>query len=111
LRLRSCQSIIVSPGIYPDYIMEVILMNEKTLTDLIAKTKEAIKPFQHSESTLWQYDYGWRDLCNFYAKHKASFYSDELLSQYVTEVRQRYETGAIAAWKFKLLRKTEVIQA
>lgn len=81
-------------------------MQEKTLTDLIAKTKEAIKPFQHSESTLWQYDYGWRDLCNFFAKHKASFYSDELLSQYVMEVRQRYETGAIAAWKFKLLRKT-----
>jgi hypothetical protein len=34
---------------------------------------------------LWQYDYGWRELCNFFTKHETSLYSDYLLSQYVMD--------------------------
>ncbi|MDO9529276.1 MAG: site-specific integrase [Syntrophales bacterium] len=81
-------------------------MQERTLIDLIAKTKEAIKPFQHSPSTLWQYDYGWRGLCDYFAKHRTIHFSKELANQYVMKNRQQYERGAIAKWKFKLIRKT-----
>lgn len=81
-------------------------MQEINLIDLIAKTKEAIKPYQHSYSTLWQYDYGWRGLCAYFAKHETTQFSNELAVQYVIEARQRYEVGELAAWKFKLIRKT-----
>ena len=81
-------------------------MQEITLIDLIAKTKEAIKSFQHSQSTLWQYDYSWRGLSDFFAKYETTQFSNELANQYVMEARNKYETGVIAFWKFKLIRKT-----
>lgn len=81
-------------------------MQEITLIDLIAKTKEAIKPYQHRPSTLWQYDYAWSGLCDYFAQHETIQFSSELASQYVVEARQKYEAGLLAPWKFKLIRKT-----
>ena len=81
-------------------------MQEVSLIDLIAATRESIKPFKHSQSTQWQFDYAWRRLCNYFAEHETKRFSDELANQYVIESRQRYEIGALAAWKFKLIRKS-----
>ena len=81
-------------------------MNTITLTELIANTKEAIKPYQHSRSTLWQYDYAWRQLLNYFAKHNTIQFSSQLAFKYVVESRDRFERGEMATWKFKLIRKT-----
>lgn len=81
-------------------------MQEISLVDLIAGTRESIKPFKHSKSTQWQFDYAWERLCDYFKKHETTYFSDELANQYVMESRQRYEIGALAAWKFKLIRKT-----
>lgn len=81
-------------------------MQNISLIDLIAGTRESIKPFKHSQSMQWQFDYAWKRLCDYFAKHETTQFSDELANQYVMESRQRCEIGALAAWKFKLIRKT-----
>ena len=81
-------------------------MQEISLIDLIAGTRESIKQFKHSQSMLWQFDYAWESLSSYFAKHETTQFSDELANQYVVESRQRYEIGVLAEWKFKLIRKT-----
>ncbi|MBZ9609921.1 hypothetical protein G9F73_019535 [Clostridium estertheticum] len=44
-------------------------MKEISLIDLIDKTRNEIKSFNHSQSTRWQYNYAWRGLCNYFEKH------------------------------------------
>lgn len=81
-------------------------MNTVTLIELIAKTKEAIQPYQHSYSTLSQYDYAWRQLLTYFSKHHTVQFSSQLALQYVTESRHHFERGEMPTWKFKLIRKT-----
>ena len=81
-------------------------MKEIFLDDLIDRTRESIKFLKHSQSTKWQFDYGWRMLCDYFAKHETTRFSSELANQYVMESRKMYETGSLAEWKFKLTRKT-----
>lgn len=81
-------------------------MKKKTLNEVIAMTKEMIKPYQHRPSTLWQYDYAWRGLGDYFEQHETECFSLVLAYQYVTEARQKYEVGNMATWKFKLFRKS-----
>lgn len=81
-------------------------MKELSLGDLIAQTRNAIKPMRHSQSTLLQYNYAWGKLCDFFAEHGTTSFSVELARHYVMKTRQQYELGTLKAWKFKLFRKT-----
>jgi len=81
-------------------------MEKIFLDDLIDKTRESIKFLKHSKSTQWQFDYGWRKICDYFAKHKSSQFSNRLANQYIMESHQMYEIGTLPEWKFKLIRKT-----
>ncbi len=86
------------------------MVEQLLLEDLIAQTREAIAPLQHSESTLWQYDYAWAQLSRYFSVHGADSFSIELADRYVGETRQKYEQGELKEWKFKLFRKaTDVL--
>lgn len=80
-------------------------MTRLLLEELVAGTKDAIKPMQHSQSTLWQYDYAWREFRSYSLKRGISIFSVELAEQFVRDARQLYEQGSLKKWKFKLLRK------
>lgn len=80
-------------------------MERLALEELVAETRNAIKPMQHSKSTLWQYDYAWRQLCNYFAERGLSSFSVKLAEQFVMEARERYEDESLKKWKFKLFRK------
>jgi len=73
--------------------------------ELVAETRNAIKPMRHSQSTLWQYEHAWRELRGYFAERGISSFSVELAEQFVLEVRQLYENRLLKEWKFKLLRK------
>ena len=81
-------------------------MKEILLIDLIAKTRDAIKPLKHSKSTQWQYDYAWRELSNYFTRIGVSQFSSSLANQYVLDAHQRYKIAELAEWKFKLIRKS-----
>jgi site-specific recombinase XerD len=76
-----------------------------TVEELVVKTRTAIKPLHHSHSTLWQYNYAWRELSNYFSEHGLSSFSAKHAEQFITEIRRRYEEGSLKRWKFKLFRK------
>ncbi|QQE78437.1 site-specific integrase [Alicyclobacillus sp. SO9] len=80
-------------------------MERLTLQELIVRTRDGIRPMHHSQSTVWQYEYSWRKLCDYFSKHGVSSFSEKLAQQFIIEIRKQYETGAIKRWKFKLFRK------
>lgn len=81
------------------------MVGKTPLEELISRTREAVKPLGHSESTLWHYDYGWEQLRRFHVERGTDAFSVDLANEHVGEVRQRYESGAIKIWKFKLTRR------
>lgn len=80
-------------------------MESMTVDDLISQTKAAVQSLGHSASTRWQYDYAWRKVKEYFATRGTSDFSTELAEQYVHDMRQQFECGAMKAWKFKLMRK------
>lgn len=81
-------------------------MHEITLSNLISKTKEVLKQKQYRPSTLSQYDFAWKGLCDYFDEHKTNEFSVTLATQYVNESRQRFDAGDFMLWKLKLIRKT-----
>jgi site-specific recombinase XerD len=86
--------------------MEVLRMKEILLSQLIEQTKEAIHSFEHSQSTIYQYQLAWRAISDyFHAKHQQEF-SVQLAQQYMKELKAKYTAGTIKKWRYKLYRLT-----
>ena len=81
-------------------------MVEITLSELILRTEEAIRPLNHSQSTHYQYRYGWHALSDYFRKHNQVLFSKSLAEQYVLEAKEASKTGTIKRWRYKLIRKT-----
>ena len=94
-----------TPASMPDRALEEQMVEQLSLEDLIAHTKEAIAPFRYSKSTLGQYDYAWEELRSYFISHDSSSFSVDLAGRFVDEAREKYEQGELKAWRFKLIRK------
>lgn len=81
-------------------------MVEITLSELILRTEEAIRPLNHSQSTRYQYRFGWHALSDYFGKYDQVLFSKSLAEQYVLEVKEAFKTGIIKQWRYKLIRKT-----
>jgi integrase len=79
------------------------------LTDLIAQTREAIKPVQHSKSTVYQYGLAWDELSLFFKSHRQLYFSVELAKGFVQESKAKHEDGTLKEWRFKLRRLSVAI--
>lgn len=58
-------------------------MDEILLSELIARTKESIRPLEHSQSTLYQYTMAWGELTNYFSENYHFLFSKQLSEQYV----------------------------
>lgn len=81
-------------------------MVEITLSELILRTEEAIRPLNHSQSTHYQYRYSWHALTDYFRKHSQVLFSKSLAEQYVLEAKGAFTTGTIKQWRYKLIRKS-----
>ena len=72
---------------------------------LIADTREGVRPLGHRPSTVWQYEYAWRQFRAYATTGGGSVFSLALVADYLQELRQQYEAGTLKAWRFKLARK------
>lgn len=81
-------------------------MDEILLSELIARTKESIRPLEHSQSTLYQYTMAWGELTNYFFENHQVLFSKQLSEQYVLESKKQLEAGAIKKWRYKLIRLT-----
>jgi site-specific recombinase XerD len=81
-------------------------MGEISLSELILRTENSIRPLGHSQSTLYQYQMGWRELSDYFIRQDQVLFSKCLAEQYVLEVKTKLDAGVIKEWRFKLIRRT-----
>lgn len=80
-------------------------MRSQPLHALVNETRAAMVPLGHRPSTVWQYDYAWRRFEAYAASRGTALFSTALTADYLQELRQQYDAGAIKAWWFKLVRR------
>lgn len=81
-------------------------MGEILLSELIEHTKESIRSFEHSQSTVYQYQMAWGALTDYFIKNNQVMFSKQLAEQYVLESKAKLDAGAIKSWRYKLNRLT-----
>ena len=81
-------------------------MDEISLSELIEQTKESIRSFEHSQSTVYQYQMAWKALTNYFIEHNQVMFSKQLAEQYILESKAKLDAGAIKKWRHKLNRIT-----
>ena len=81
-------------------------MGEISLSELIVRTEESIRPLKHSQSTLYQYRMGWSELSDYFIKQDQVLFSKHLAELYVFESKAKLEAGTIQKWRYKLIRRT-----
>lgn len=84
-------------------------MNEILLTELVTQAKEAIKPLQHSASTVYQYGMAWNELIQFYESKDKIYFSKELANRFVQETKDELEKGLIKEWRYKIRRLSVLV--
>ena len=84
-------------------------MDEILLSELIERTKEAIRPLEHSQSTLYQYQFSWAALSRFFIEQDQKLFSKQLADQFILETKRKLATGVIKKWRYKLFRRAALM--
>jgi site-specific recombinase XerD len=79
-------------------------MKEILLSELIEQTRKCIRSFEHSQSTLYQYQLGWRAFTDYFRKNHQVTFSKQFAEKYIHELKVQLETGSIKKWRYKLYR-------
>jgi hypothetical protein len=81
-------------------------MDEIALSELIEQTKDSIRSFEHSRTTVDHYQIAWRALADYFIEHNQVMFSKQLAEQYILESKAKLDAGAITRWQYKLNRQT-----
>jgi len=81
-------------------------MDEILLSELIGRTKESIRPLEHSQSTLYQYTMAWEELTRYFIGKNQILFSKQMAEQFVFESEEQLKVGIIKEWRYKLIRLT-----
>jgi len=84
-------------------------MDEILLSELIERTNEAIRPLEHSPSTVYQYQMAWQALKDYFAEHDQVMFSKPLAEQFIQESKVKLDVGLIKRWRYKLNRLAVLI--
>lgn len=84
-------------------------MNEMKLSELIDKTKVAIKPIGYSNSTVYQYGLAWEKLTIFFALHDQIFFSIDSALLFLKLMTDQSKKGDLKEWRFKLYKLSTYI--
>ena len=81
-------------------------MGEILLSELIEQTMDSIRSFEHSQSTVYQYQMAWGALTDYFIEHNQIMFSKQLAEQFVLESKTKLDTSTIKKWRYKLNRLT-----
>ncbi|WP_209125844.1 tyrosine-type recombinase/integrase [Alkalihalobacillus sp. BA299] len=84
-------------------------MEKILLTELVTQAKKAIKPIQHSASTVYQYGLAWDELIYFFESKGRLYFSKELANRFMQESKDDLDKGLIKNWRYKLRRLSVLI--
>ena len=76
------------------------------LKDLIIELKSVIEPWNHSESTKWQYNYSWKTLQEFFGRKGEPYFNERMAFEFISLWKSMYETSECEKWKYYLMRYT-----
>jgi len=76
------------------------------LSELIERTKDRIRAFEHSPSTMRQYQLAWQALADYFLEHDQAQFSRPLAEQYLRESEAKLEAGIIKPWRHYLRCRT-----
>jgi len=77
-------------------------MDEILLSELIERTKDSIRSFGHSQSTVYQYQMAWKALADYFFEHDQAMYSRKLAEQYILESKAKLDAGVIIKRRYEL---------
>jgi len=79
-------------------------MKEILLRELIEQTSNCIRSFEHSQSTSYQYQLGWRAFTDYFRENHQLTFSTQLAEKYICELKVKLDAGSIKKWRYKLYR-------
>jgi hypothetical protein len=68
-------------------------MDEILLSELIERTLDSIRSFEHSHSTIYQYQMAWKALIDYFLEHDQVLFSKQLAEQYMLESKEMLESS------------------
>jgi site-specific recombinase XerD len=80
-------------------------MNEVFLSIIIEKAREAVQGFGYKQSTIRHYERYWKSLSNYSADFGGEMFSEQLVDQYVSDLKQQLDSGKIGKSKYKMARR------
>lgn len=81
------------------------MIRQLLLSELIKQTKDVIRPLNYSKSTLYQYEFAWKELSTYFQENEQMLFSEQLARQFVICSRDELENGHIKIWRYKLRRQ------
>lgn len=81
-------------------------MGEILLSELIKRTKDSIRPLEHNQSTVYQYQRAWKALAAYFLEHNQALFSRQLAEQYILESKTKLDSGIIRKRRHALNRLT-----
>jgi site-specific recombinase XerD len=84
-------------------------LNELLLSDMILKTRAAVQTFGYSRSTMRHYERYWKTLSSYFKDYGSEVYSELLLEQYVSDLKQQLVNQKIGKSKYKLARRAAYV--
>ena len=77
-------------------------MDEIFLSELIERTRDSIRSFEHSQSTIYQYQMAWKALTDYFLEHNQVLFLKQLAEQYILESKEELDAGVIKRWRYRL---------
>jgi site-specific recombinase XerD len=79
-------------------------MGEQLLSELIEQTQAAVRSFEYSRSTVYQYQMAWRELTVYFNENQQVIFSKSLTQRYVLELKAKLDAGTIKLWRYTFFR-------
>jgi integrase len=77
-------------------------MDEILLAEIIKRTNDTIRSWEHRPSTVYQYQMAWKALTDYFVDHNQVLFSKQLAEQYIQESKAKLQDGIIKKWRYKL---------
>jgi hypothetical protein len=79
-------------------------MEEISLSELIQRTNDCSRSFEHRPSTTYQYQMAWKALKDYFVEHDQVMFSKPLAELFIQESKAKLDAGIIKKWRYKLNR-------
>jgi integrase len=74
-------------------------MDNILLSELIERTHDSVRPFEHNQYTVNHYQIVWKEIAHYFLQHDQALFSKQLAEQYILDSKAKQEAGVIPKWR------------